>query len=204
MTRSTRTVGMAHNALECAIRFAEANDLVGRNVASLVRSPPGKRGRPSRSLTADQVAAVLEAAKSHRMHAYVVLCPLTGIRTEEARALLWSPVDLEGGRTVAVWRSVRSDGDVKTERSRRTLRLPQVAVTALLAHRPGKTSSGRWPARCGPSTEEIARLVGHSSTRNTEGVHRRELRPVLQTGADIMDEMFGAVPEAGPSITAIR
>ena len=77
------------------------------------------------------------------MHAYVVLCLLTGIRTEEARALLWSHVDLEGGRTMAVWRSVRCDGDVKTERSRRTLRLPQVAVTALPAYRPGKTSSGR-------------------------------------------------------------
>jgi integrase len=40
------------------------------------------------------------------------------------------------------------------------------------------------------STEEIARLVGHSSTRTTEVVYRRELRPVITTGAEIMDEIF--------------
>jgi integrase len=42
----------------------------------------------------------------------------------------------------------------------------------------------------GVSIEEIARLVGHSSTRTTEVVYRRELRPVITTGAEIMDEVF--------------
>lgn len=37
----------------------------------------------------------------------------------------------------------------------------------------------------GVSIEEIARLVGHSSTRTTEIVYRRELRPVITTGAEI-------------------
>ena len=44
----------------------------------------------------------------------------------------------------------------------------------------------------GVSIEEIARVVGHSSTRTTELVYRRELRPVITTGAEIMDEVFGA------------
>lgn len=60
--RSTRTVGLAHNALERAIRHAEASDLVRRDVASLVRPPQGRSGRPSRSLTVDQAAALLNAA----------------------------------------------------------------------------------------------------------------------------------------------
>jgi hypothetical protein len=42
----------------------------------------------------------------------------------------------------------------------------------------------------GVSIEEIARLVGHASTRTTEIVYRRELRPVITTGAEIMDELF--------------
>ena len=42
----------------------------------------------------------------------------------------------------------------------------------------------------GVSIEEIARLVGHSSTRTTEVVYRRELRPVITTGAEIMDEIL--------------
>jgi integrase len=44
----------------------------------------------------------------------------------------------------------------------------------------------------GVSTEEIARLVGHTSTRTTEVVYRRELRPVITTGAEIMDKVFKA------------
>ena len=42
----------------------------------------------------------------------------------------------------------------------------------------------------GVSIEEIARLAGHASTRTTEVVYRRELRPVITTGAEIMDELF--------------
>jgi hypothetical protein len=71
------------------------------------------------------------------MHAYIVLSLLAGIRTEEARALRWQHVDLNGDPAatppVAVWRSVRAHGETKTERSRRTLGLPVAAVQALRA-----------------------------------------------------------------------
>ena len=50
--RSTRTVQIAHNILVRAIRQAERDDLVGRNVAALVKPPKGQGGgRPSKSLT---------------------------------------------------------------------------------------------------------------------------------------------------------
>jgi hypothetical protein len=42
-----------HLALKRAIRHAEANDLVSRNVAALVDTPKGQEGRPSKSLTLD-------------------------------------------------------------------------------------------------------------------------------------------------------
>ena len=45
--RSTRTVQIAHNVLVRAIRHAERHDLVGRNVAALVKAPKGQSGRPS-------------------------------------------------------------------------------------------------------------------------------------------------------------
>ncbi len=44
----------------------------------------------------------------------------------------------------------------------------------------------------GVPVEEIVRLAGHPSTRTTEVVYRRELRPVLTTGAEIMDTLFTA------------
>ena len=42
----------------------------------------------------------------------------------------------------------------------------------------------------GVPVEEIARLAGHSNSRTTEVVYRRELRPVLTTGAEAMDRLF--------------
>jgi integrase len=268
---STAAVSMGHLALKRAIRHAEANDLVARNVAALADTPKGQDGRPSKSLILDQAVAIIAAAKTlpvmelrpglkdvrrpaELMHAYIVLSLLAGIRTEEARALRWAHVDLDGDPAarppvpahVAVWRSVRTHGDTKTERSRRTLGLPAAAVQALRAwsasqagerlaagedwqdtglvfttHHGAALDAGnvrkmfkrvcdeagigdRWTPRelrtsfvslmshSGVSIEEIARLVGHASTRTTEIVYRRELRPVITTGAEIMDQLFTA------------
>ena len=130
---SSRTVTLAHNALTRALRHAEANRHVAHNVAALVDTPKGQPGRPSKALTAGQAAAVLNAEGS-RLGAYVVLCLMTGIRTEEARALRWDHVDLDAA-SIAVWRSVRLGGDTKTTKSRRTLGLPQAVVEALREHR---------------------------------------------------------------------
>jgi integrase len=187
------------------------------------------------------------------MHAYIAVSLLTGVRTEEARALRWARVNLDGDPAasppvpphVAVRRSVRGHGETKTERSRRTLALPRLAVDALRAlrdaqdgerlaagqrwqgtglvfttHRGAALDAGNvrkmfkrvcteagagdsWTPRelrttfvslmshHGVPVEEIARLAGHASTRTTEVVYRRELRPVITTGAQIMDQIFG-------------
>ena len=103
---SSAAVTMGHLALKRAIRHAEANNLVSRNVATLVDTPKGQEGRPSKSLTLDQAVAVIAAARTlpvmelhpglkdvrrpaELMYAYIVLSLLCGIRTEEARALRW-------------------------------------------------------------------------------------------------------------------
>jgi integrase len=131
VTHSTPTLQKAHNCLTWALRHAEGRDLVRRNVSALADTPRGREGRPSQALTVEQAAALLEAAEDSR-HAYIVLCRLTGVRSEEARALAWDHVDLDA-RTISVWRSVRAHGDTKTNRSRRTLRIPQIAAEALQA-----------------------------------------------------------------------
>jgi integrase len=219
----------------------------------LVDTPKGQAGRPSKSLSLEQASALLAAAEGTRMHAYIAMCLATGIRTEEARALRWEHVDFGDPManpvvlaSAAVWRSVRAHGDTKTEKSRRTLALPDMAVNALWGHRERQASDraaagmtwsdgdlvfstrtgaaldaanvrrefravckaakigGNWTPRelrhsfvslmssSGVPVEEIARLAGHSSSRTTEVVYRRELRPVLTTGAEAMDRLFKA------------
>jgi hypothetical protein len=97
-TRATRTVGMTHAGLTRAIRHAEANDKVRRNVATFVDAPAGQEGRPSKSLTSGQSVALIQAARPYGLYAYVVLSLLVSVRTEEARALRWDHVDLAGGQ----------------------------------------------------------------------------------------------------------
>ncbi|GAA3304543.1 hypothetical protein GCM10020218_104300 [Dactylosporangium vinaceum] len=48
----------------------------------------------------------------------------------------------------------------------------------------------------GLTLEQIADLVGHAGTRVTEAVYRHQLRPVLPSGAEIMNGMFGVPGEA--------
>jgi site-specific recombinase XerD len=45
--------------------------------------------------------------------------------------------------------------------------------------------------------EVISRLVGHRSTIVTETVYRKQLRPVIEGGADVMDRIFPAWPHPG-------
>jgi len=253
-THATRTLQKAHNCLTRAVRHAEGQDLVRRNVSALVDTPRGREGRPSQSLTVTQASALLEVAEDSPLHAYIVLCLLTGVRSEEARALTWDHVDMEAG-TVSVWRSVRAHGDTKTQRSRRTLKLPEIAVEALReqmrrqAHERSNageswqehglvftTTAGtpyeshnlrrdfrrvtkaagigaRWVPKelrtsfvsmmsyQGVPVEEIARLAGHASSRTTEVIYRRELRPVITTGAEVMDQIFRSKQWRGHTAT---
>jgi len=263
---STRSLQIARNSLERAIRFAQVHERVSRNVAELIETPGGRAGRPSKALSLAQARKLLTAAEASRWHGYIVVSLLSGIRTEEVRDLPWEhvvawvqddakwmPVAQAGFDhellALHVWRADRAGGDVKTPKSRRSLRLPDLCVEALRRHwevqqKDRKVAGDRWRehglvfastvgtplvarnvrrafrsitgragidgqwtprelrtsfvslmSSTGMPVEEIARLVGHSSTHTTETVYRKELRPVIRSGADAMDKLF---PRSAP------
>jgi len=115
---STRTLREVRSVLKRAITRAQARDKVKRNVVLLCDIPQGRTGRPSKSLTMAQAEALLAAAGSTSLHAYIVVSLLTGARTEELRALTWSYVDLDSDPPfIMVWRSIRAGGETKTRKS---------------------------------------------------------------------------------------
>jgi integrase len=149
---STDALRQIRSILRRSVERAQARDKVKRNVVMVCDLPTGQPGRPSKSLSLDQARAVLAASDqaSVRMRAYIALSLLTGMRTEEVRGLIWSyvvdydpdrqawiPVTEAGWQhsdfAVYVWRSERVTGDTKTQKSRRTLKLPQRCVEALKA-----------------------------------------------------------------------
>ena len=150
---STRSLQITRNSLERAIRHAESNDLVGRNVAALVKAPQGRSGRPSKSFTLEQAKALLAASEGTRLHAYVVLSLLVGIRNEEARALRWDHV-VTWVDHPAGWQPVSSAGFDPSRAGEDRFAIYFCVVPRGIAPTPGPAvciSSPTPGARCMPS-----------------------------------------------------
>jgi integrase len=123
-----------HKALDQAVRWR----MVPRNVAEAVNAP-----RPAppemRTLSGAETRGLLEAARGDRLEALYVLAVHTGMRQGELLALKWRDIDLENTkigvrRTITMSEGRISLGEVKTKKSRRTIRLNQAAVRALRGH----------------------------------------------------------------------
>lgn len=136
---SPRTVQYCHAILRRALGQAYKWAQVPRNVATLV-DPPRVRRHEVQPFTPDQARAFLASIQGDRLEALYTVALSLGLRQGEALGLRWSDVDLERGMLTVRMALQRVGGKLqlvepKTERSRRTLRLPQVTLAALKAHR---------------------------------------------------------------------
>jgi len=140
-THATRTVQIAHNTLARAITMAHAHDKVSRNVAKVIKTPPGeKAGQQRRAFSLDEMLAIMKAAQAwswKNMDAYVALSFATGASPDEIRGLHWAQVDeLDSDEPgVDLTRTLRHHGGTKTAARTRGLGLPQFAIDALKRHR---------------------------------------------------------------------
>jgi integrase len=178
------------SVLRRSIDRAVALGLAERNVTTLVQLPKGRAGRASRSFTLDQVRAILNSpsARAHWMYPYVVVSLTVGLRTEEARALRWDHVHLSPVPHVWVWRSVREGGDTKTEKSRRTLALPSLAVRALNRQWAWQDDRRRAMGEAWPSPELVF-TTGSGTALRPDNV-RRDFRILLRDVPGIDPEQW--------------
>jgi integrase len=102
-----------------------------------------RRSRPKkiRSLSAEDVATVLEALRDTPIFPAVVVLLVTGMRRGELGGLQWGDVDLDAGR-IEIERAVEQTKAhglrlkaPKTAKGRRRVSIPPGAVEALRAHR---------------------------------------------------------------------
>lgn len=133
---SRNTQRLAKAALGRALRVAEFEGHVTRNVAQLVDGIRLERDR-GRTMGLAQIEALLEALKGARIEAVVHLMLATGLRRSEAWALSWSDLDLAcTPAKVNVQKALKRErsgmvlGSPKTKRTQRTLFLPE--QTALI------------------------------------------------------------------------
>ncbi len=151
---SPRTVQYVRAVLRVALNRALKWDLVHRNAAALTDAPRLRRAEV-KPLTPAETRSLLEAARGDRLEALYTVAVALGLRQGEALGLCWEDVDLDG-RRLRVRRAlqrVKGRGLVlkepKTERSRRTIALPDACVAALRAHKVRQleerlVAGGRW------------------------------------------------------------
>jgi integrase len=134
---SRRTIAGTRSLLVRAIRRAERDGLVGRNAAQLAEMPAAA-ARTSRAMTLEQVGKLLALDLTPWWRAFVVTGVMLGLRPGELLGLRWEDVDLDTG-VLRVRQSLKRDsgglaqGGLKTDRSRRTLRMPAPVRAALAA-----------------------------------------------------------------------
>jgi integrase len=142
---SSRTVQYLHAVLRKALNVALKDQLIVRNVASLV-DPPRLSAKEVQPLTPDEARRFLSAIQGDKLEALLTVAVSLGLRQGEALALCWEDVDLEAGKLrirYALQRfKLRGEKrleihlvEPKTKKSRRTIDLPEVTLRALVAHR---------------------------------------------------------------------
>lgn len=142
--RSQQTARHAYKVVHRALNQAVRWDLLDRNPADRVDAPKVAAPTPH-PLTADEARRFLEATADDPRFALYALAITTGMRRGELLALKWADIDMAAG-TVRVEKSLRqldryrfAREQTKTEKSRRTLPIPGVALRALKAMPKGTT-----------------------------------------------------------------
>ena len=136
---SRRSAQYYHAVLRRALGQAVKWGLVQRNVAKLV-DPPKVRRPEVLPLSPENARAFLLAVHGDRLEALYSVALAVGLRRGEALGLRWRDIDLEKGELMVRNSLQRVGGrleltELKTERSRRTISLPQTAVNSLRLHR---------------------------------------------------------------------
>jgi integrase len=157
---SANTRRLARSVLRRALRWAQTEGLVTRNVAALagavrVEQPEG------RAMTPEQARIFINHVRGDRLEAMYLVALALGLRVSELLGLGWDDVILDppdgSTPTVTIRRGlkrIRGQGlvieGVKTRTSRRTVHLPAVTVEQLTRHRERQIAEqaaypGEWP-----------------------------------------------------------
>lgn len=140
--RAGNTRRLARSVLRRALRWAEVEGMVVRNVAALADGVK-VHAKEGRTLTPEQARQLLAHVRGDRLEAAFAVALALGLRRGELLGLEWSNLTLDATPPrLAVRRSLtRVPGlgllldTTKTPKSRRTVHLPVPVVAVLKAHR---------------------------------------------------------------------
>ena len=176
---SPRTVHHLRAVLRNALRMAQRDGLLSRNVASLARPLPV----PHREL---QVLTPVEARRLlEDLDAVYLVALAMGLRQGEVLGLRWQDVDLEAGILRVAVQLQRADGqflltEPKSQQSRRILVMPEIVADALRQHR-ARERERQLASRVWLNEWDLAFTGQHGEPLEATGVTKR-LQEILAAG----------------------
>jgi integrase len=123
--------------LSSALRYAQAQGLVARNVAALVDAPAAAEKREVPTIGPDELRAIFDATAGTRLYPIVVLAGACGLRRGEILGLRAGDVDLDEAVLTVRGQYGRVPGqgarirETKTASSVRAVAMPALAVEAV-------------------------------------------------------------------------
>jgi len=190
-TLNGTTAHHVHMMLGAALADAERRGLVTTNAIRVVEAAR-RASKEIETLTRDEVAALLVAARGELFEAAYVLAVTLGVREGELLALSWQQIDLTNRRLVIKSNATRTlDGErriapPKTPASRRTLSLPQIAVEVLA--RTPQRSDLVWPAPNGGPLPASTFYKQWVALRRRAGIRRVTFHALRHTAATLAIE----------------
>lgn len=139
-----QTVKRMHATLSKALSDAVKFRLVSTNVARDAERPKVTRTEIL-ALNSEQVARLFNAAVGDRFECFYTIAVTSGLRAGENIGLQWSDIDFDAG-TLRVRRAIHNCKikGLKSDRSYRTIKLSQTALTALKKQRASQAVDSEW------------------------------------------------------------
>ena len=138
-------------SLRTILTWAKGEGYVSQNVAAFVALPKKGRAKKWVPMTADTVASTVAAVEGHRLESLFLVALTVGARLGELLALKWDEDVDENARTISINHTLDWIGPhavrypTKTEKSQRTIRLPDAIWDELVLHR--SSAGGRAQGR---------------------------------------------------------
>lgn len=140
--RAPNTRRLARSVLRRALRWAEAEGMVARNVAAIANGVK-IGGAEGRTLSVDQARTLLASVEGHRLEAAFSVALALGLRRGELLGLTWDDLVLDATPPRLTVRHSLSRlpdrglilDEPKTRQSRRTVHLPGPVAAGLREHR---------------------------------------------------------------------
>jgi integrase len=189
---SARTVRHCYRVLWGALKQAVKLELLARNVADAA-TPPRLKDSEVEILTPDQIRAVREALRGHRLGPIASLGLASGCRLGEILALRWGDLDgavLTVGRSLEQTKAGLRFKEPKSRHGRRKISLPPRGIADLAEHRGDILRLPSALVFCNPDGSPIrptnTSVMWHREIRRIKGVPNVTFHALRHTHASAL------------------